>query len=72
MIKNNSNFVLNQQIADKNRRYLILVITIDDKKWVLVNCYAPNEDDPKFFYDLISEIENFQDNDHIIIGGILT
>lgn len=38
---------------DGNGRYLIVYFEINEEKFSLVSIYAPNEDDPSFFYRTI-------------------
>jgi exonuclease III len=48
----NNNFTLNifEEIKDPAGNYIITDIDVDDIRLTLVNIYAPNIDDPDFFY----------------------
>ena len=49
LIKNCSAKKIIQQIADKNGRYLIIIIQKDGEEIAICNLYAPNCDKPEFF-----------------------
>ena len=51
-------------------RYLLSEIEIDDKTLLMVNVYAPNEDNPEFFLDLFEKIICW-DCQNVICGGDL-
>ena len=55
-------------ILDENGRYIILYVTWNNKKWLLVNVYAPNDDSPIFFENLFLDVDKFAP-DHVILGG---
>ena len=46
---------VHNSIADIEGRFLILYTTLQNKKWLFVNLYAPNKDDPIFFDNLFNE-----------------
>lgn len=56
------------EIIDDNGRYIILEIQIEDTILVLCNLYAPNQDTPDFFMELVKHIEDL-DNKCVIMGG---
>ena len=56
-------------IKDEKGRYLICIAKIDDKKVLLCNCYAPNEDSPEFFHQIIQTIQEQDKVDMCIWGG---
>ena len=68
LIKNKVNFEIHEIISHEHGRYIILDITLEDKRITLVNVYGPNEDNEEFFLDLIDKIDSLS-NDHCIIGG---
>ena len=57
--------------SDDMGRILINLVQIKDKKIILANIYAPNNDDPGFFEKLVSLLETFADEevDGTFIGG---
>jgi exonuclease III len=57
---------IHHQILDKEGRYIILDISINDKRMTLINVYGPNEDEPIFFTMLM---EQFDNNNLTILGG---
>ena len=57
------------EIVKDNGRYLMINLLIAGKKFCLINVYAPNED-PQFFLELFSKIENLN-AEHIVLMGDL-
>ena len=55
-------------IEDNYGRYILFYATIEQKKWLLVCVYAPNDDDPDFFKRLGTEIDRFSPN-HCVVAG---
>lgn len=53
---------------DLNGRFLLLELTLVETKFLLVNIYAPNEDDPSFF-DKIFDMIEIRDNNSLILAG---
>ena len=53
---------------DNNGRMLVLDIMIENTRYTIANCYAPNEDDADYFHLLFQKIEACN-NDFKIIGG---
>ena len=47
---------------------MVLEILLNECKLLLINVYAPNEDDPAFFQCIFNQVEAL-DYDHLIIGG---
>ena len=47
--KRNIEYILNDTIIDKDDRYIILDITIENSRFSLVNLYSPNLDSPEYF-----------------------
>ena len=48
---------------------MLVTLRIDNVRILLVNVYAPNEDDPEFFNNLFENISLQADIDQIIVGG---
>ena len=57
-------------IHDGDGRYIIIYCMMAGKKFLLANVYAPNNDYPGFFQDLIGQINKFTP-EYCIIGGDL-
>ena len=55
-------------MKDQEGHFIMLYVTLASHKWLLVNIYAPNEDKPKFFQNIVNKIGSFAP-DHILIGG---
>ena len=55
---------------DDYGRYILCSAVIDNKQFLLVNIYAPNEDDPQFYEDIFNQIVSFN-IDYVIVGGDL-
>ena len=53
---------------NNNGRIIVIELLIKDISLVLANLYAPNEDNPDFFKELIDLLDNFECN-NVIIGG---
>ena len=68
LFKNNFEFKVHNSKHDPGGNFLILDVTIDDKRLTLVNIYAPNKDSPDFFNDLKQNIIQ-QGNINIIVVG---
>ena len=49
-------------------RYLLLDITVDNRRLTVCNIYAPNTDSPEFFNDVFQKI-TILDNQDVIIAG---
>ena len=49
-------------------RILLLLVQIDDIKYVIGSVYAPNKDTPKFFTELFNQIDLLE-CENIIVGG---
>ncbi len=59
---------IHSKITDKEGRYIILDITLGEKRYTLTDLYGPNKDDENFFLEVIENIES-SSNDHRIAGG---
>ena len=55
---------------DVNSRWSKMLVKIEETNIMLLNIYAPNDDNPKYFQDINALIESSQEEyDHIIVGG---
>ena len=59
-------------LADSNGRILVLDITINNYRYKIVNIYAPNEDDPSFFEEVLGFMEKVSVDSTIIMGDFNT
>jgi len=57
-------------ISDKNARYIILDVSVEDSRLILVNIYAPNDlnHQSKFFGSLLHQLQDFS-QEKMVIGG---
>ena len=53
---------------DDSGRFILCDLKTNGKSIALTNIYAPNEDDPAFFKNLLDHLQDFE-GDKIIIGG---
>ena len=54
--------------SDPNGRFIIISVTINGLPLLLVNIYGPNNDDPNFFLDIFSKVDQFSYTS-LIVGG---
>ena len=66
--RNGCNFQIHSTKIDNNGRYIIIDLTLYDKRLSLVNVYGPNNDNPDFYVELFDQVESFP-NDHRIVAG---
>ena len=59
---------VNKTTSDNDGRLLIVNINIGEKKILVANLYAPNEDNPEFFEKAFSLIAAHDQADQIIVG----
>ena len=69
LFNNSFQFQLHEKITDTEGRFIIMCLTINDRKITLMNVYGPNQDDPVFFELLKRKLETRNDDENIIIGG---
>ena len=70
----NENYIINTSKVSQQGRYVTASVTIEDNKFCLINCYAPNTNKPKDQLKWLAEIQQIlQDNMdyNTIIGGDL-
>ena len=68
LFNNNFQFEIIRQFSDQEGRYIIIDMKIDNKILILVNIYAPNNDNPTFFQNLLDQILSFE-CEEVIMGG---
>ena len=49
------------KLSGGNGAHIVLDLTVENKRFTLVNLYAPNRDNPLFFENIKREIENLGD-----------
>ena len=59
---------IHRQKHDTDGNFLILNITIWDKRLSLVNLYGPNKDEPKFYENVFKCIADMENDSYIICG----
>ena len=69
LIKKKCNIQIHNVLNDSQGRYIMLYCTYNGHKFLLVNVYAPNKDDPGFFSKLTKDIARFTPEFHIIAGN---
>ena len=71
LFKPKINVSIGNVIRDKNGRYIVSEVAIDDVKCILVNIYAPNDQmqQIKFLIDLSNSVLNSYANETLVIGG---
>ena len=68
LFNNNFQFEIIRQFSDQEGRYIIIDMKIDNKILTLVNIYAPNNDNPTFFQNLLDRILSFECEEVIMEG----
>ena len=61
-------YKIHSQNQDTNGYFLILDMTIFNKRLSLVNIYGPNKDDPSFYENLFKSITETGNDSYIICG----
>lgn len=68
LIRKNTSFTLTNSVLDPNGRFAIITGKLCNTLVVLVNVYAPNNDDEEFIQSMILSIPNLHDH-CLIMGG---
>ena len=61
-------FEIIRQFSDQEGRYIIIDMKIDYQILTLVNIYAPDNDNPTFFQNLLDQILSFECEEVIMKG----
>lgn len=71
MFKPRLDVTIDNIIADKNSRYIVVEATLDETKIVFLNIYAPNDTalHVHFLRDLSQSIINQYANERVVLGG---
>ncbi len=70
LIHKNVNFTVLNTVIDPEGRFLIIKLSIFDKKLCIVSIYGPNVDDPSFFHGFFTALSEHLDC-ALVIGGDL-
>ena len=68
LFSNRCNGIISNVTTSNDGRYIIVDICIENKMYTVVNVYAPNNDSPEFFHNLINTLET-RSWENIIWGG---
>ena len=68
LFNNNFEHKILKQFSDPEGRFVIVDIKMEEKILTLVNLYAPNDDNPTFFKNVLNQLLSF-DCGEIILGG---
>lgn len=68
MINKNTPLIHKHIISDPEGRYIIISRTINNVSITIANIYGPNTDDPTFYHDFFTSLQDFLAS-IIIIGG---
>ena len=61
-------YTVHSHTSDPGGNYIIVDLTIDNRRITLVSLYAPNQDTPSFFTNIMSIVDNYNNEDLIICG----
>ena len=68
-VEKNFEYKCHKDISDSQGRYVILDLEITGvARFLLINLYAPNNDDPNFFENLFNTVENSDTKNLILVG----
>ena len=68
LFNNNFQFEIKKQFSDPDGRFILVDLKLENKTITLGNIYAPNDDNPNFFKNVLSHLLSFECED-IILGG---
>ena len=68
LFNNDIDLKIHQKIIDDGGNFIIVDMTIYNQRLTLVNLYGPNSDNPNFFKQIASHIDNIHNTDIIICG----
>lgn len=72
LFKNNVDYTLHSVFTDKEGRWIVIDIMINNLHIILLNIHAPNEDSPLFFGETNTYLNSLQSNQIIITGDFNT
>ncbi len=68
MIKPGLLHTIHTVVCDDMGRYIMLDLTLFDRRLTVMNIYAPNTDNPDFITDIAQILETLENDDRIIVG----
>ena len=68
LFNNNFQFQIKKQFSDPDGRFILVDLKLENKTITLRNIYAPNDDNPNLFKNVLSHLLSFE-YEHIIPGG---
>ena len=68
LFNNNFQFEIKKQFSDPDGRFILVDLKLENKTITLGNIYAPNNDNPNFFKNVLSHLRSFE-CENIILGG---
>ena len=68
LFNNNFCFQIEKTYCDPGVRFIICDLSTNGKHLILVNIYAPNDDDPNFFTSVFDHLSDYN-CEQVIIGG---
>ena len=68
LFNNNFEFKIHQTFSDASGNYLLIDLEINKKRFILVNIYGPNKDEPAFYENILSKILTFANYNIIMVG----
>ena len=71
LVKSTTPIEVLDYVSDNEGRFIILHYTENGQKFILLNLYAPNTDEPRFFMDAFKCLDNY-DRKRIIVGDFNT
>ena len=71
LFKPKINVSIDNVIRDKNRRYILSEVSLDESKFIFANIYAPNDQTQQvhFLRDLSNSVLNNYANEKVVLGG---
>lgn len=70
LFNNNFQFEIKKQFSDPRERFILVDLKLENKTITLKNIYAPTDDKPNFFKNVLRHLLSFECN-NIILGGDL-
>lgn len=70
LIRKGSDIVVNKEIKGEDGRYLIHDVQCQEQAFTLINAYAPNEDKPSFFTNLMQQADKCESAEYVLSGDL--
>ena len=68
LFKNNFEFKIHHTCKDDSGNFLLVELEINEKRFLIINIYGPNKDDPAFYEYVMSKVLLFSNTNIIIVG----